>query len=106
MNVLLDHCVPRGFARLLTPHTVHTVAAMGWEARRNGELLAGAAAEFGAFVTVDRNLRFQQDVGELPLAVVTLVAVSNRMEDLAPLAPRVLSLLGAGVQRRAYRIGP
>ena len=35
---------------------------MGWASKRNGELLALAAAEFDAFLTVDRNLSYQQDV--------------------------------------------
>ena len=29
---------------------------MGWASKRNGELLALAAAEFDVFLTVDRNL--------------------------------------------------
>jgi hypothetical protein len=36
---------------------------MGWTTIRNGELLALAAAEFDIFVTVDRNLSFQQHLG-------------------------------------------
>lgn len=78
---------------------------MKWDALKNGELLEAASPQFGAFVTVDRNLRFQQHAGELPLAVIALVARSNRIEDLAPLAPRVVSLLGSGLQRRVYVVG-
>ena len=33
---------------------------MGWASKRNGELLALAAAEFDVFLTADRNLSYQQ----------------------------------------------
>jgi hypothetical protein len=39
---------------------VRTVAEQGWVGISNGQLLALAAAEFDVFVTVDRNLPFQQ----------------------------------------------
>ena len=55
---------------------------MGWTTIRNGELLALAAAEFDIFVTVDRNLSFQQHLGSYPLAVIVLGATSNRLADL------------------------
>ena len=35
---------------------------MGWASKRNGELLALAAAEFDLVLTADRNLSYQQDV--------------------------------------------
>jgi hypothetical protein len=45
---------------------------MGWTALKNGELLALAATHFDVFVTVDRNLSFQQDIVSFPIAVVVL----------------------------------
>jgi len=50
---------------------------MGWCGRKNGELLALAAAEFEAFITVDQNLPYQQNIATLPIAVVVLVTPSN-----------------------------
>jgi hypothetical protein len=35
---------------------------MEWATIKNGELLALAAQQFGVFVTVDRNLSFQQNL--------------------------------------------
>jgi hypothetical protein len=35
----------------------------GWAAIENGELLTLASGEFDVFVTVDRNLSFQQNLG-------------------------------------------
>jgi hypothetical protein len=55
-------------------------------------LLAQAAREFDAFVTVDRNLAFQQRPANLSLPVIILRARTNRLVDLLPL---VLSLARA-----------
>ena len=46
----------------MSGNDVKTARQMGWTAIKNGELLALASAHFDAFVTVDRNLVFQQDV--------------------------------------------
>jgi hypothetical protein len=66
---------------------------MAWASKRNGELLALAAAEFDVFLTVDRNLSYQQDVSAFNIAVVVLVSRSNSIDDLRPLAPRILEAL-------------
>ena len=66
---------------------------MGWASKRNGELLGLAVGHFEIFVTADRNLSYQQDVSAFNIAVIVLVAPSNRIDDLRPLAPRVLEVL-------------
>ena len=60
MKILLDECIDRRLARELKGHTVKTVPQMGWAGIKNGRLLAAAEKEFDVFVTVDRNLSFQQ----------------------------------------------
>jgi len=57
---------------------------MGWASKRNGELLALAVGQFDVFLTADRNLSYQQDLSSLDIAVVVLVARSNRLDDLRP----------------------
>lgn len=41
-------------------------------------------------LTADKGFEHQQNLSDLPLAVVIVVAISNRMEHLAPLAPAIL----------------
>jgi hypothetical protein len=45
------------------------------------------------FLTVDRNIPFQQRLADRPFATVILVARTNRVADLLPLVPRLLELL-------------
>lgn len=66
---------------------------MGWTGVKNGELLALAATDFDVFVTVDRNLSFQQNLIILPVAVVVLQAKTNRLADLKPLVSNLLAAI-------------
>lgn len=57
------------------------------------ELLTLAGGQFDVFVTVDRNLSFQQNVVSYPIAVIVLRAKTNRLVDLKPLAPRLVAAI-------------
>lgn len=93
MRVLLDECIPRRLKRELVGHDVKTAPEMGWASKKNGELLALAAVEFDILLTSDRNLSHQQNLSAFDIAVIVLVAGSNRIDDLRPLVPRVLEAL-------------
>ena len=66
---------------------------MGWAGLDNGELLTRAEKDFQVFITVDRNLTFQQNLPTFNIAILILHARSNRLQDLAPLAPKILDAL-------------
>jgi hypothetical protein len=104
VKVLLDHCVPRRFRGLLTGRDVSTTFEMGWAALSNGALLAQARLGFGAFLTVDQNVQFQQNLATLPLPVGIIVAPDNRFETLATYAPTVLDWLSRPLSRELVRI--
>lgn len=87
MRLLLDESVPARLARALPLHEVRTVVGMGWSGVKNGRLLALAADGFDAFITVDKNLPYQQNLAALPVAVVVLDAPSNELHALLPLVP-------------------
>lgn len=66
---------------------------MGWTGLANGELLSRAPAEFNVFVTADKKLSFQQNVGGFEIAVLVLRARSLRLRDLRRLLPRLREAL-------------
>ena len=70
---------------------------MGWASIENGELLALASQDFDIFVTVDRNLAFQQNVPTLTIAVIVIRAPTNRLADLRRLVPELLAAIAAAV---------
>jgi hypothetical protein len=90
MRILLDEDIPRRLGALILGHEVTTVQRCGWAGIKNGKLLALAADTFDVFVTMDQNLEYQQNLQTLPIAVLVVEAVSNRIEHLSPLVPNIL----------------
>jgi predicted nuclease of predicted toxin-antitoxin system len=101
MRLLLDESVPSRLRRSLPDHAVRTVVEMGWSGVKNGKLLALAADEFDAFITVDKNLPYQQNLATLPVAIVVLDAESNELPALVPLVPQLLRALST-MKPRTY----
>ena len=94
MRFLLDECVPRPLRGALAGHNVLTIREMGWAGKQNGELLGlMAGAGLQVLLTVDQNLRHQQHLAVSGVAVVVMVAASNRLADLLPLVPEVEAAL-------------
>jgi hypothetical protein len=83
-RVLLDECVPKRLRSELIDHVVETVTEKRWNGIKNGQLLRLAALEFDCFLTVDRNLQFQQP-HVLPIAVLVLLGTDNKFETLRTL---------------------
>jgi hypothetical protein len=78
---------------------------VGWAGIKNGTLLTLAEKEFDIFITVDRNLSFQQNLSKFNIAILVLHATSNRLADLKPLAPKILSTLPTLNKGDAKHIG-
>jgi Domain of unknown function (DUF5615) len=105
VKLLLDECIDRRLAKDLEEHDVKTVPQMGWAGIKNGELLTLAEKEFDVFITVDRNLSFQQNLPKFNIAVLVLHAPSNRLADLRPLVPKILSTLPILTKGEAKHVG-
>ena len=105
MRLLLDECIDRRLAKDLVGHDVATVPQMGWAGIKNGALLTLAEREFDVFITVDRNLSFQQNLPAYGIAVLVLHATSNRLADLQPLVPAILSALPSLTKGVAEHVG-
>jgi predicted nuclease of predicted toxin-antitoxin system len=74
MRVLIDECAPRALKKHLIHqgHECLTVQEAGWSGKQNGELLSLAEVDFHVFVTVDTNLRYQQNLESRRIAIVIL----------------------------------
>jgi hypothetical protein len=78
MRILLDENFPADFAALLVGHDASNVHSHGWAGIKNGELLRRAHGVCEVFVTLDRNLEFQQNIKVLPYGIVVVRSRSNR----------------------------
>ena len=73
MLVLFDHSTPAPLSSSLTDHTVTEARDRGWDRLSNGELLAEAErAGFDVFLTADKNIQYQQNLGGRRIAVMVL----------------------------------
>lgn len=105
MRILLDECVDRRLSKHLQAFFVRTVPEMGWATIKNGALLKLAERDFDIFMTVDRNLAFQQTIPNFSLAVIVLVARTNRLVDLMPLVPRLCEMVPLAPKGEVTTVG-
>ena len=98
MKILLDESLPRKLSRDFgNGYEIWTVRDMGWLGQKNGALLKLMVENgFEAFVTVDRNLPYQQNLERLPVPIFGLYAYNNRLDTLQRLIPILLERLRTG----------
>ncbi|MEX8547444.1 MAG: hypothetical protein V5804_07565 [Mucilaginibacter sp.] len=73
---------------------VKTVRDMGWLGKKNGELLGLAAFNgFDIFITLDKNLKNQQNLNKVDLKFIVLLAKDNKHQTLQPYIEKVSSIL-------------
>jgi predicted nuclease of predicted toxin-antitoxin system len=105
MRVLLDENIDRRLRRVFSSQfEIVTVTQRGWSGKHNGELLALAEAEFDALVTMDKGIEYQQNVGQLRLRVIIVIARSNRLKDVEPLVPDIERELSLSLPGRVVRV--
>ena len=104
MRILLDEDLPRRLGSLLVGHEPITVHQAGWSGIKNGKLLALAGIKFDLPLTMDSGLEFQQNLSTLPVAVLIVEALSNRMEHLEPLVPAMLIELNLAKPKTLRRL--
>jgi hypothetical protein len=79
--------------------------ADGLDGNQERRVACSCCRRIDAFVTVDRNLAYQQNIANLRVAVTVLRAKSNRLADLSPLVPKLLATLGDTKAGRVSFVG-
>jgi hypothetical protein len=93
--ILFDHGTPKGLARGLSGHTIHTAQAKGWDTLSNGELLSAAEeAGFELLLTTDRRIRHQQNLRVRRIALVVLTG-STKWSRVRQHADRIAAVVVA-----------
>ena len=106
MKILLDESLPIKLKIDFGPeHEVYTVRDKGWLGQKNGALLQLIIAEgFDLFVTVDRNLRYQQNLDNLEIFIAVLISKDNRLQTLRNLITKLVLKLAEGNYNRIIEI--
>ncbi len=95
IKILLDECLDKRLASEITGFYVKTVVQMGWSGLTNGKLLTNAQVHFDVFITSDKNLSFQNNLGKYKIAVIVLCPARNQIENLLLLIPSLLKVLSS-----------
>lgn len=98
MKILLDENLPKQLKADFGPdYHVKTVRDMGWFGKKNGELLGLIVFNgFDFFVTIDKNLRYQQNLDRIDLKIFLLLAINNRRETLQILVEKIKDKIKEG----------
>ena len=67
-------------------------------------LRLASAHGFDALVTVDRGIEYQQNQAYLTIPVIIMVAHQNRLPELRPLVPKVITVVSGNLQKRIYLV--
>ncbi len=95
MRLLIDECVPRKVKFLFADggHECETVPDVGFSGKQNGDLLAVAEQRFDVLITIDKNIRYQQNITGRNIAILVIRAASNDLDDILPHIPEALAAL-------------
>lgn len=93
MRLLLDECVTNYLKPEFAEHAVSTIDEAGLKGLKNGKLLEAASGRFDVLITVDQNLRFQQNLQNFELAILILKAHPSTFPRLKLLVPAALDAL-------------
>ncbi len=104
MRVLLDECVNPRVRSAFPDHPVKTVLEMGWCGITNGKLLALAQDRFDVFVTLDKNLEHQQNLGKLTFGIIVVSVPDNKIKSYRPIFDQLLQAAGVVVPGQVIRI--
>ena len=92
-KILFDECVPESLLSYFAEHEVYTVSQMGWMGLKNGALLTIAENDFDVFLTLDKNLPYQQNLSKFQIGIVLVRVRWSKLRYLIPVIPRIKQAL-------------
>ncbi len=95
MKLLLDENLPEKIRfAFQSEHEIFTVRYMGWSGKQNGTLMALIAEHgFDGFITIDKNLPFQQNIQKYSVVIFVLDAEDNKTSTLLPYIEKLSTTL-------------
>jgi hypothetical protein len=103
VKLLLDECLPEELKDLIIGHEVLAVSDMKWKGITNGELMKRAGESgFDVFLTSDKNIRYQQNIGKYPLAVIIFDVVRNTVPEIKPKLAKLNEMISYAEKANYY----
>jgi len=88
-RVLFDENMPRKLRRDLPEFYIRTAQEQGWSAYKNGQLLKQLSEVFDVLVTIDQNVRHQQNLAKFNVGIVAIEIPDTRIVFLRELIPEI-----------------
>jgi predicted nuclease of predicted toxin-antitoxin system len=97
MKILLDENIPAKLKfDFRKGYEVYTVGEMNWQGKKNGELLGLATFNgFEVFITLDKNLKNQQNLSKFEIKFILLLSKNNKHQTLQPYIQKIKKLQNA-----------
>lgn len=95
MKLLLDENLPVKLINFFSGvHDVSTVQEQGWVGKKNGELIGLMARNgFNGLITIDKNLKYQQNLKKSSIKIYIFNAINNKLQTLKPYVAKLEHLL-------------
>jgi predicted nuclease of predicted toxin-antitoxin system len=98
MRLLIDECVDPRVKTLLPDHEPVTVREKGWSSLDDSALLAAAAREFDVLLTIDRKMRFQQNLRKLRIGIIVVRVPKNQIAYYRAIANEIADAM-SGIRK-------
>ncbi len=94
MKIILDENIDVNLKDEFAGYDIKSVKDNGWNGIENGKLLALAIKnEFSVFITLDSNLRYQQNLSNFNIHIIVLKAKDSRISHLKKFSAKIKSAL-------------
>ncbi len=106
IRILIDENLPKRLKfRFSEKYEVLTVGDLGWNSKKNGELLGLIETNyFNYFLTADQNIEYQQNLNTIKFSLIILEVSNNRYELLQPLIPKIIEAIEYNLDSKLIRI--
>ena len=88
-----------------TDNECFTVPEVGLAGKKNGELLTLAEGKFDVFVTIDKNIRYQQNLSGRNISILIIRVKSSEIDDLLRELPACIDALQSIQPGQVVQIG-
>ena len=102
MKILLDENIPRRLKfDFGISDEVSTIQELNWQGKKNGELLGlMTVAGFDVFITLDKNLQYQQNLRRFSIKIIILDASDSRYQTLQPFVLKLTKILSLKISEQ------
>ena len=89
-KILIDENIDVNLKLHLEDFDIYTVSEMGWNSKKNGELIKLASNNsFTHLLTLDKSLRYQQNLSKYPLNFILLNSPNSKIDTLLKFLPQI-----------------